>query len=74
MPEPMANSSGRRKREFAFILVSQCGTHSFVFLMPYSMTLVLAGFELPSSLSCNQGALLLKSSTEWLDFKDQGVQ
>lgn len=44
------------------------------FLLPYSMTLVLAGFELPSSLSCNQGALLLKSSTEWLDFKDQGVQ
>lgn len=71
MPEPMANSSGRRKREFAFILVSQCGTHSFVFLMPYSMTLVLAGFELPSSLSCNQGALLL---FEWLDFTDQGVQ
>lgn len=37
--------------------------------MPYSMTLFLAGFELPSS--CNQGALLL---FEWLDFTDQGVQ
>lgn len=32
MPEPMVNSSGRRKKEFTFILVSRRRTHAFTFL------------------------------------------
>lgn len=64
MPEPTVNSSGRRKKEFTFILVSHCGTCSFgVFIaMLYVMPLIPDGFAplLPSSVPFNQGLGLFK--------------
>lgn len=58
MPEPMVNSSGRRKKEFTFILVSHCGTRSFgVFIaILCMMPPILDGFAplLPSSVPFHQ--------------------
>lgn len=63
-PEPTVNSSGRRKKEFTFILVSPCGTCSFgVFIaLLYVMPLILVGFVplLPSPVSFNQALDLFK--------------
>lgn len=78
MPEPMVNSSRRRKKEFAFILVSQCGTCSFAFFIALLsvVPLNLSWFcpsvcGLPSPLSRNQALDLF----EWQDpFTDWVVQ
>lgn len=64
MPEPTVNSSGRRKKEFTFILVRHCGTCSFgdFIAMLDVMPLILDGFAplLPFSVPFNQALDLFK--------------
>lgn len=64
MPEPMVNSSRRRKKEFTFILVSQCGTHSFPLFIAllYAMLLILVGFA-PLCVGCHLHCPVIKLLT-----------